>query len=84
MKKNGLASERLSSEVSKENPVIMLPKEIHSKVKIMQRKLDVSKSSVDNVYENIDILNQIDEIPKSKITEIGNNALQHQKNVMKK
>ena len=84
LKKNGLASERLSSEVSKENPVIMLPKEIHSKVNKMQRKLDVSKSPVDNVNENIDILNQIDEIPKSKITEIGNNALQHQKNVMKK
>ena len=84
LKKNGLASERLSSEVSKENPVIMLPKEIHSKVNKMQRKLDVSKSPVDNINENIDILNQIDEIPKSKITEIGNNALQHQKNVMKK
>ena len=75
LKKNGLADERLSSEVSKENPVIMLPKEIHAKVNKMQRKLDVLKTPVDNINENIDILNQIDEIPKSKITEIGNNAL---------
>ncbi|MEL4106276.1 RHS repeat-associated core domain-containing protein [Oscillospiraceae bacterium WX1] len=79
IKENGLASERLSTDVSKNNPVIALEQSQHKIVNKAQRAFDAANQApLENIRANSNILREAG-IPQDIVDDITNRAIQHAK-----
>ncbi len=80
IKAKGLATERLSTDASKNNPVIALKRSLHKIINKAQRSLDAANQEpLDNIKANSDILRESG-IPADIVEDITNRAIQHGKN----
>ncbi|MDC6133994.1 RHS domain-containing protein, partial [Burkholderia gladioli] len=83
LKNQGLASNRLSTDASKNNPVIALNCDCHKAVNKAQRALDVTKQTAQqNIEANADIL-RANGIPDATVDNIRQAALNHAKTLGK-
>jgi hypothetical protein len=74
---NNLGTSRLSSDASKENPVIALSKETHQEVSAAQRSMDASKQTpAQNIRANAEILRRTNAAPESAIQKIERMAIE--------
>ena len=74
----GLATTRLSTEVSKQNPVIALTEEIHAEINSAQRLFDPRiQTPIENVNANLEILRNSNNIPQSSINQIESMTISH-------
>ena len=82
LKANGLATERLSTAASQNNPVIALDRATHVKVNAAQRALDAANMTpLENIKANADILRRLNAAPESVIKEAEEAAIQHAKSL---
>ncbi len=83
LKANNLATNRLSTEASKNNPVIALDREQHKIINRAQRELDAANQlPIDNIMSNSKILRD-NGIPEDIVDYITNKALKHMENTIK-
>ncbi|QCT01640.1 Rhs family protein [Paenibacillus algicola] len=81
--KFGLATNRLSTEASKNNPVIALEREQHKVINQAQRGIDAANQlPLDNIISNSKILRDAG-ISEDIVNDITNKALNHMKNTLK-
>ncbi|TQR19176.1 hypothetical protein [Psychrobacillus vulpis] len=82
LKANGLATNRLSTEASKNNPVIALEREQHKLINKAQRGVDATNQlPLDNITSNSKILRDAG-ISEDIVNDITNKALNHMKNTL--
>lgn len=80
---NNLATNRLSNEASKNNPVIVLDREQHKIINRAQRELDAANQlPIDNIMSNSKILRD-NGIPEDIVDDIANRTLKHMENTIK-
>jgi RHS repeat-associated protein len=80
MRANGVASKRLGTDASKNNPVVALSKETHQQVTVAQRSIDASNQTpVQNIQANANVLRQTKAVSESVISRIEKWALEHAK-----
>jgi len=78
LNENGYATTRLSTDVSKNNLVIALPHDVHVEVNREQRSFNArTQTPSENVHANIEILYNNARIPRNKIDELLQRAMQH-------
>jgi hypothetical protein len=83
LKANDLATNRLSTEASKNNPVIALEREQHKIINKAQKAIDApNQLPLDNIMDNSKILRDAG-IPEDIVNDITNRALNHMKNTLK-
>jgi len=79
LKANGLATTRLSTEASKNNPVIALEREEHKLINKAQRGFDVANQlPIENIMSNSKILREAG-ISEDIVNEITSRAIDHMK-----
>lgn len=84
LKENGYATTRLSTEASKNNPVIALPHEVHVDVNKAQYSLNAKiQSPLDNINANANILYNHSKIPNNQVDKVLNQVLEHYQNTKK-
>lgn len=78
LKDNGLVNTRLSNDVSKNNSVIALERELHSKVNSLQAKtVDFrNQTGRQNIEANLRILRQFD-LPEKQLRKLTKKAVKH-------
>ncbi|MBI6871342.1 hypothetical protein [Clostridium aciditolerans] len=75
---NELSKNRLSSDASKNNPVIALDKELHKKVNQLQKE-DVQTSGVtgrEHIEGNIRVLKELN-VPEKQIKKLAKKSVKH-------
>jgi hypothetical protein len=78
LKANGLATERLSTAASQNNPVIALSREVHQQVNTAQRSLDAAtQAPIDNINANAEILRDLKAATEEAIGELQRLATEH-------
>lgn len=84
LKANGLATTRLSTDVSKNNPVIVLTNKQHKFINNAQRNIDAANQSpLENIMSNSKILRDAG-ISEDIVNDITEKALNHMKNTIKR
>jgi RHS repeat-associated protein len=74
----GLATARLSTIASQQNPVIALRADVHARVNAAQRALDArNMTPVQNIRENARIMRELNAAPRRVIDEAERRALEH-------
>ena len=82
LKAKGLATERLSTTASKNNPVIALDRATHVKVNAAQRALNAADMTpLKNIEANADILRNLNAAPESVIKAAEEAAIRHTKSL---
>jgi hypothetical protein len=82
LKANNLATTRLGTTASADNPVIALHKDVHKLVNAEQRALNAaSQSPRQNIRANAQILRNVGVANESTISQIENMAIQHAKSL---
>lgn len=82
LKQRGLATTRLSTLASKNNPVIALDKAVHLDISAAQRTLKPrEQSGIENIRSNISILRRNGRIPKESVDKIERAAMKHNRNL---
>ena len=77
LKEHGLAGKRLSTQASKDNPIIVLERSLHQDVNRAQRSFDVSKQTAqENIKANTDLLRAMS-VDGAQVDQLEQNALQH-------
>ncbi|MES9682752.1 RHS repeat-associated core domain-containing protein, partial [Gottfriedia acidiceleris] len=83
LKANGLATTRLSTEASKNNPVIALEREEHKLINKAQRGFDAANQlPIDNIMSNSKILREAG-ISEDIVNDITSRAIDHMKKTLK-
>ncbi|MBN1758544.1 MAG: RHS repeat protein [Chitinispirillaceae bacterium] len=78
LNERGLATTRLSTDASKENPVIALPHDVHVEVNREQRELSPrQQTGEENIDSNIEILRRNSSVPEDAIDDIEQRAKEH-------
>ena len=78
MKNKGYATTRLSTEASKNNPVIALPHEVHVDVNRQQYLFDgKNQTPFENIINNANIMYNNNDIPNEQVTKQLIDALKH-------
>jgi len=78
LKAQGLATDRLSTLASQDNPVIALDRAIHQQVNTAQRVFDAAaQTPLENINANAAILRNLNIAPESTITQLQQQAIQH-------
>jgi hypothetical protein len=78
LKANGLATERLSTAASQNNPVIALDRELHKKVNAAQKALKTDEMTpIESIKANANILRKLKAAPPSVIDDLEQRALKH-------
>ena len=78
MKNKGYATTRLSTEASRNNPVIALPHEVHVDVNRQQYLFDgKNQTPFENIINNANIMYNNNEIPNEQVTKQLIDALKH-------
>ncbi len=84
MNENGYANQRLLGDVSRNNPVIALPHEVHVEVNSAQGAINArSQTPLDNINANKDILLNNPKIPNTNINDFYNKVIKHYNNILK-
>lgn len=84
LKSHGLATERLSTDASKQNPVIVLNKETHAKVNAAQRAINASSQTPkQNITDNVEILRKLRAAQDEVIDQIDQISNQHSEKYIK-
>lgn len=82
LKANDLATTRLSTDASKNNPVIALDHDTHVQVNAAQRALDPStQTPIENINANTQILRDLNAAPPSQIDALHTMATDHAKSL---
>ena len=82
MKANGHTGSRLSTNASKNNPVMALPREVHAQVSKQQRLLDsIKQTPLENILSNADIMYGNNNIPNNQIDKQLTEAIKHLENI---
>ncbi|MDR3435273.1 RHS repeat-associated core domain-containing protein [Telmatospirillum sp.] len=80
LKANDLATTRLSTPASQNNPVIALDRGVHQQVNSAQRVFDpTTQTPSENIRANADILRDKGAAPSSTIDQLERNAIEHSK-----
>lgn len=78
MKNKGYATTRLSTEASRNNPVIALPHEVHVDVNRQQYLFDgKNQTPFENIINNANIMYNNNDIPNEQVTKQLIDALKH-------
>jgi hypothetical protein len=78
LKSLGLASERLSTPASQNNPVLALDRTVHLRVNAAQRVLNAAgQTPIENINANAAILRNLNVAPESTIMRLQRMAIQH-------
>src|SRR5690606_8401738 len=78
LRANRLATDRLSTIVSQDNPVIALDRTVHIKVNTAQRGIDAaSQHPIENIRANAAILRRLGVAPEQTINELPQKAVQN-------
>jgi len=78
MKNKGYATTRLSTEASRNNPVIALPHEVHVDVNRQQYLFDgKNQTPFENIINNANIMYNNNDIPNKQVTKQLIDALKH-------
>jgi len=78
LNERGLATTRLSTDASKNNPVIALEKSVHKEVNKVQRNLSPrTQTGTQNISDNIQILRDNPNIPNDVIDQLERMAIEH-------
>jgi hypothetical protein len=84
LNERNLARTRLSTEASKNNPVIALDKTVHTDVNKAQRAIDPrAQSGVENIEANAKILREHPEIPNSAVDQLEDAASRHNEDLLR-
>lgn len=84
LKANGLATKRLSTNASKNNPVIALDKSEHQAINRTQKNIDVThQTPEENIKTNAEFLRKVG-VPKEVVEDITQKALNHARNLLRK
>ena len=84
LKEHGYASSRVSNEISRNNPVIALPREVHLEVNRAQYSINPrTQTPLENIKANTEILYSNPNIPNSSVDDIVDMTLQHLNNIKK-
>lgn len=82
LNENGYATTRFSTNVSKQNPVIALPRNVHVDVNKAQRSIDVrNQLPLENISANAEILYKHPKIPNASVDEIVEKVKNHVNNI---
>lgn len=82
LKAKGLATERLSTAASKNNPVIALDQAAHAKVNAAQRALNAAEMTpLENIKANAAILRKLNAAPEKTIKQLEEAAIRHAKSL---
>lgn len=85
LNEHGYATSRMSTEASKNNPVMALPHDVHVQVNRAQSALDArAQEPLDNIKANADLLYNNPNIPNDKVTEQYNATIEHYNNTVKR
>ena len=78
LNERGLATTRLSTDASKENPVISLPKDVHKEINKEQRAISPrTQTGTENINLNVEVLKNNDKVPQESIDKIEKMAKEH-------
>ena len=81
LRANGLADERLSTEASRQNPVIALDQATHQQVNAAQRAIDAaSQTPMENIDVNAAILRSLSAAQNKIVDQLEQMAIQHARN----
>ena len=84
LNENGYATTRLSTDASKNNPVMALPHEVHVDVNRAQSELNArTQAPMQNVMDNAQILYNHPAIPNDKVDEFLKKTQEHVNDVLK-
>lgn len=85
LNQNGYAGKRLSSDASKGNYVIALPKGIHKDVNYSQSFFNArAQSPIDNIMANNQILKNHPKIPNTNVNDLLRKSLKHYRDTVHK
>jgi hypothetical protein len=78
LRAQGLATNRLSTAASQNNPVIALDRAVHQQVNAAQRAFDAaSQTPLQNINANAQILRDLNVAPEDTISQLQQMATQH-------
>ena len=82
LKANDLATNRLSTDASKNNPVIALDRDTHVQVNQAQRSIDAANQTpMENIEANTQILRDNPNVPNDQVDVLHDQAVQHANNL---